>query len=89
MSLPVYVLLADGVEWTEVAGTTAQAPKPVRWYLRQSMPTATTQVAVLVDEVDHAERVMAEVARRAADLDGIAIDARTQQVIAPAAPVAN
>lgn len=87
MAHPVYVLLPDGVEWTEVPGTTAQSAKPVRWYLRQSMPLATTQVGVLVDGDEGAlESRMADVARHAQELGGIAVDASTQQVIDPQAP---
>ncbi len=90
MALPLYVLLPDGVEWTEVPGTTAQAPKPVRWYLRQHMVEAATQTGVLVDtgETEPAERV-AEVARRAQQLGGMVIDAGTQEVIDPAAPITH
>jgi hypothetical protein len=86
MAHPVYVLLPDGVEWSEVPGTTAQRPAQVRWYLRQAMPTAKVQVAVLVsgDEHEAAERI-AQVARTAEQLGGIAIDASTQDVIDPAA----
>jgi hypothetical protein len=82
MSHPVYVLLPDGVEWTAVPGTTAQAPKPVRWYLRQSMLEAATQVAVLVDgeEPVRGQRIT-QVAHRAAELGGVAVDAETQQLI--------
>ena len=59
MALPLYVLLPDGVEWTDVPGTVAQAPKPVRWYLRQHMVEAATQTAVLVsgDEDDKGPRI--------------------------------
>ncbi len=90
MALPLYVLLPDGVEWTAVPGTTAQAPKPVRWYLRQHMVEAATQTGVLVDtnEPEPAERV-AEVARRAQQLGGMVIDAGTQEVVDPAAPVSH
>lgn len=88
MALPLYVLLPDGVEWTEVPGTTAQAPKPVRWYLRQHMVEAATQTGVLVDTDEPApdERV-AQVARRALELGGMVIDAGTQQVVEPSTPV--
>ena len=88
MALPLYVLLPDGVEWTAISGTTAQTPKPVRWYLRQHMVEAATQTGVLVDtgEPDPAARV-AEVARRAQELGGMVIDAGTQEVIDPSAPI--
>ena len=82
MALPLYVLLPDGVEWTDVPGTVAQAPKPVRWYLRQHMVEAATQTAVLVsgDEDDKGPRI-AEVVARAAQLGGMVIDAGTQEVV--------
>ena len=84
MAVPVYVLLSDGVEWTEVPGTTAQRPAPVRWYLRQHMVDAATQTAVLVAGEDaELEQRIAEVARHAQELGGMAIDAGTQQVIEP------
>jgi hypothetical protein len=84
MAHPAYVLLPDGVEWTAVPGTSAQAPRPVRWYLRQSMPMATTQTGVLVDDTDdQLARRLAAVARRAQELGGVAVDASTQQVIDP------
>ncbi len=88
MALPLYVLLPDGVEWTELPGTTAQAPKPVRWYLRQHMLEAATQTGVLVDtdEVDPAQRV-AQVAARAQELGGMVVDAGTQSVVEPTTPV--
>jgi hypothetical protein len=88
MALPLYVLLPDGVEWTELAGTTAQAPKPVRWYLRQHMVEAATQTGVLVDtdEPDPAARVD-QVARRAQELGGMVIDAGTQEVVEPGSPI--
>lgn len=84
MALPLYVLLPDGVEWSDVPGTVAQAPKPVRWYLRQHMVEATTQTAVLVsgDEDDKGPRV-AEVVARAKQLGGMVIDAGTQDVVEP------
>lgn len=86
MAYPVYVLLHDDVEWTAVPGTVAQKPAPVRWYLRQSMPTATCQVAVLVDDADDAtmDRMIAEVARTAEALGGVAVDGHTQDRIDPA-----
>lgn len=90
MALPLYVLLPDGVEWTEVAGTVAQAPKPVRWYLRQHMLDATTQVAVLVSGIDPEVQAtcVQHVAARARELGGMAIDAGTQDVVRPGgAPV--
>lgn len=88
MAHPVYVLLPDGVEWPGVPATTAQGPAPVRWYLRQSMPTATTQVAVLVpgDEAEREQRI-ARVVRCAQELGGVALDGATQQVIEPGSTV--
>lgn len=88
MALPLYVLLPDGVEWTEVPGTVAQTPKPVRWYLRQQMLEAATQTGVLVntDEPDP-DACVAAVAAQAKQLGGMVIDAATQQVIEPSAPV--
>lgn len=87
MAHPLYVLLPDGVEWTEVPGTTAQAPRPIRWYLRQSMPEASTQLGLLVDGDEGAlEGRIADVARHARELGGIAVDAATQRVIDPEAP---
>lgn len=86
MSLPLYVLLPDGVDWVEVPGTTAQAPKPIRWYLRQHMPEATVQTAVLVDE-DDAARSIGEVVEQAHGLGGIVVDAGTQAVVDTAADV--
>lgn len=83
MAHPVYVLLPDGVEWTAVDGTTAQAPKPVRWYLRTQLPEATTQTAVLVDGDEERPDLLARVASRAAELGGVAIDASTQDVLDP------
>jgi len=88
MALPLYVLLPDGVEWTAVPGTVAQAPKPVRWYLRQHMVDAVTQVGVLVStDTPDPRQVAALVAQRAQQLGGMAIDAGTQQVVEPGAPV--
>lgn len=80
MAIPVYVLLPEGVEWNAVPGTDAQTPKPVRWYLRQSMPHATTQVGVLVsgDGSELTER-LERVLRQAEMLGGVAIDAGTQE----------
>ena len=82
MALPLYVLLPDGVEWTDVPGTVAQAPRPVRWYLRQHMVEATTQTAVLVsgDQDDKGPRI-AEVVAQAERLGGKVIDAGTQDVV--------
>ncbi len=90
MALPLYVLLPDGVEWTAMAGTVAQRPSPVRWYLRQHMVEAATQTAVLVssDEPDPEARV-AQVARRASELGGLVVDAATQQVVGPTTPVVH
>lgn len=84
MALPLYVLLPDGVEWTEVPGTVAQAPKPVRWYLRQHMLDAATQTGVLVsgDEDDKGPRI-ARVVAQAKQLGGMVIDAGTQDVVEP------
>jgi hypothetical protein len=87
MAHPVYVLLSDQVEWTPTEGTTAQAAAPIRWYLRQSMPTATTQTAVLIaGSAAQLEERVAHVAQRARDLGGIAVDATTQCVIEPRIP---
>ena len=88
MSLPLYVLLPDGAEWTEVPGTTAQTSSQVRWYLRQHVPEATTQTAVLVGE-DDAARSIGAVVERAHELGGIVVDAGTQQVVEQAADVAT
>lgn len=92
MAHPVYVLLPDGAEWPGVPATTMQGPAPVRWYLRQSMPSATTQVVVLVPGTDAevAER-LASVVRRAHQLGGVAIDGTTQELIDPetVAPVST
>lgn len=79
MALPLYVLLPDGVEWTSVPGTTAQRPAPIRWYLRQSMPTASTQTAVLVDEAGDVAACVAQVVRTATELGGVTVDAGTQE----------
>lgn len=86
MADPVYVLLPESVEWTAVPGTDAQRPGPVRWYLRQHMLDAATQTAVLVsgDDEQRASRAQ-QVAARARDLGGMAIDASTQQPIEPSA----
>lgn len=81
MAHPVYVLLPDGVDWTAVPGTTAQAAKPVRWYLRQQLPHATTQTAVLVDGDDESPQTLAAIATRAQELGGVAVDAMTQDVL--------
>lgn len=86
-SLPLYVLLPEGAEWTAVDGTTAQRPAPIRWYLRQAMPEATTQTAVLVDENADSDAVIADVARRAAELGGVTVDAGSQEIVQPT-PVA-
>ncbi len=88
MAHPVHVLLADGVDWIEVPGTTAQRPQPVRWYLRQAMLEASTQTAVLVAGSEHeqAERIAA-VVQQAADLGGVTVDAMTQEQLVPGAPV--
>jgi hypothetical protein len=88
MSLPLYVLLPDGVEWSPVPGTVAQSSGPVRWYLRQHMVDAATQTAVLVegDEEEQRRRV-GEVAARAQELGGMTIDAGTQATIEAAPPV--
>jgi hypothetical protein len=91
MALPLYVLLPDGVEWTEVPGTVAQTPRPVRWYLRQHMVGAATQVGVLVsgDDEQAQARCIAEVAARAKQLGGMVVDAGTQEPVEPTAPVTN
>jgi hypothetical protein len=79
MAYPVYVLLPADVEWSEVPGTTAQAPAPIRWYLRRWMPAAATQVAVLVEgEGAQRDERIVQVASAATDLGGMAIDATTQ-----------
>ena len=90
MALPLYVLLPDGVEWTEVPGTVAQQPKPVRWYLRQHMVEAATQVGVLVSTATvDPQHCVAAVAERARQLGGMVIDAGTQQVVEPGTSVAR
>ncbi|MCW2955434.1 MAG: hypothetical protein JWO69_303 [Thermoleophilia bacterium] len=86
MAYPTYVLLPADVEWTPVPDTEAQRPAPVRWYLRQLMPLAATQMGVLVPgEGALLEQRLADVARRAEELGGIAVDVATQQVIDPSA----
>lgn len=83
MNHPLYVLLPADVDWTPVAGTTAQAPRPIRWYLRQHMPDATQQVAVLVEgdsSSRHAVRA-AQVLERATALGGVVVDAQTQLLL--------
>ncbi|MCW2924373.1 MAG: hypothetical protein JWM98_1777 [Thermoleophilia bacterium] len=82
MAYPVYVLLPDGAEWTEVPGTRAQSPGSVRWYLRQSMPRAATQVAVMVagEDAELARRID-EVVQQAEALGGVAVDGPTQERI--------
>ena len=83
MNHPLYVLLPADVEWTPVAGTTTQAPRPIRWYLRQHMPEATHQVAVLVagdSPSAHAMRA-ADVLEHATRRGGVVGDAETQQLL--------
>lgn len=84
MSHPLYVLLPEGADWSDLAGTTAQRPAPVRWYLRQQMPDAVTSVAVLVDEGADRDLVISQVADRAQELGGVTVDAATQQIVEPA-----
>lgn len=85
MAYPLYILLPDGASWTEVPGTDSQGAAPVRWYLRQTMPTATTQTAVLVPgEGIELQQLVTSVAAQAEQLGGVAIDARTQLAIDPA-----
>lgn len=80
MAIPVYVLLPEGVDWNPVPGTDAQAPRPVRWYLRQSLPQASVQVGVLVSgEGGQLTERLEQVIRHAEMLGGIAIDAGTQE----------
>ncbi len=82
MNHPLYVLLPADVDWTPVAGTTAQAPRHIRWYLRQHMPEATQQVAVLVAGDASAQAMRAaDVQRRAESLGGVVVDAETQQLL--------
>lgn len=84
MAYPLYVLLPDGASWNEVPGTDSQGAAPVRWYLRQTMPTAATQTAVLVPgEGVELEQLVTDVAVQADQLGGVAVDARTQLVIDP------
>lgn len=84
MAYPLYVLLPDGASWNEVPGTDSQSAAPVRWYLRQTMPSASTQTAVLVPgEGSELEALVNDVAAQAEELGGVAVDARTQQVIDP------
>jgi hypothetical protein len=81
MAIPVYVLLpTETTEWAAVPGTSAQAPKPVRWYLRQAMPEATTQVGLLVagEGSELADR-LDQVVIQAQQLGGLAIDAGSQE----------
>lgn len=79
MTVPVYVLLPEGVEWMPVPGTSAQVPRPVRWYLRQVLPTAATQVGVLVSGEDlELRQILEQVREQAEQLGGVAIDAATQ-----------
>lgn len=82
MTHPLYVLLPADVEWPAVAGTSAQAPKPVRWYLRQHMVDAASSVAVLVagDDAEQASSIEV-VVRQAEQLGGVVVDAATQQLV--------
>ena len=81
MAHPLYVLLPDGVDWTAVPGTTAQAARPIRWYLRQQMPEAATQTAVLVDGDEESPRIIAAVVEHATGLGGVVVDAQTQEPV--------
>lgn len=84
MAFPVYVLLPAGCNWVPIAGTSAQAPAAVKWYLRQLMPDAVSQTAVLVAGDEHERQLrIAEVASRARQLGGVAIDGHTQLLIEP------
>ena len=83
MTHPVYVLLPDGVEWTAVPGTTSQTPRPIRWYLRTMLPSAATQVAVLVAD----DAAIDQVVTAAEALGGIAVDAATQTRLHTGQPV--
>lgn len=86
MAHPVYVLLPDTAEWSGVPGTTAQSTAPVRWYLRQLLPAAATQTAVLVPgTADERDALIAQVAHVAEALGGIAVDGLTQEAIDSAA----
>jgi hypothetical protein len=86
MALPLYVLLPDGVDWIEVPGTTAQVPRPIRWYLRQQMVDAATQTGVLVGEEDTSTAIDA-VIEQATALGGVVVDAGTQEPMTRAADV--
>lgn len=80
MTHPLYVLLPAQVEWSAVAGTSAQAPKPIRWYLRQHMAAATHSVAVLVPSEGAGQaRCIDAVLEQADRLGGVVVDAATQQ----------
>lgn len=80
MTHPLYVLLPADVEWPAVAGTSAQAPKPIRWYLRQHMAEAAHSVVVLVpsDPLEQSRYVDA-VLEQADRLGGVVVDASTQE----------
>jgi hypothetical protein len=82
MTHPLYVLLPADVEWIPVPGASAQAPKPVRWYLRQHMPDAAQSIAVLVAGADAEQaRVIEAVAHQAEQLGGVVVDAATQELL--------
>lgn len=85
MAYPVYVLLPAGVEWTDVQGTTTQKASPVRWYLRQWMPEAATQTAVLATgDGSDLEEMLWSIDETARELGGVTIDCRTQMPLDPA-----
>lgn len=81
MAHPVYVLLPEDTQWVDMPETSAQTPKPIRWYLRQKLPTATTQIGILVSDGPDLSLMLAQIARKAQMLGGMAIDATTQEVI--------
>jgi hypothetical protein len=79
MTHPLYVLLPADTDWPAVAGTSAQSPAEIRWYLRQHMPDATRSVAVLVPDIPTSRaRRLAAVLAQADRLGAVVVDAETQ-----------
>jgi hypothetical protein len=81
MTLPLYVVLPAGAEWTAVPGTTAQSPRPVQWYLRQHMVEAVTQVGVFVAEGASEAEAVAGIVAQAHALGGAVVDAATHEPV--------
>lgn len=85
MAYPVYVLLPANVDWIDVKGTSTQKAAPVRWYLRQWMPEAVTQTAVLASSAEgDLENILWAIDEQARALGGVTIDCRTQMPLDPA-----